>query len=131
MESHTGLELSVRQPWADAIMAGRKTEEYRSQPTNLRGRIYIYASLGGAPADGDGHVRGAVIGEVTLAGCRDDGDRYAWLLEAPRRWDEALAPFQRANPVWFRTCIIISGRAEKPKATNLKVSERHQIAWYT
>lgn len=104
MPEHTGLALSVRQPYADQIITGEKPDEYRSQPTNVRGRIYIYASLGGAPASDDGKTRGAVIGEVTLAGCRQDetyGD-YAWELRDPVRWTTPRPPVNRANPVWFR-----------------------------
>lgn len=36
---------SIRQPHAEAIMRGRKIE-YRTRPTKVRGKIYIYASLG-------------------------------------------------------------------------------------
>lgn len=36
--------LSVRQPLAEKIMLGIKKIEYRSIPTNIRGRVYIYAS---------------------------------------------------------------------------------------
>jgi hypothetical protein len=39
----TTKTLSVRQPYAKEIMRGIKKEEYRSIPTNFRGRIYIYA----------------------------------------------------------------------------------------
>ena len=38
--------LSIRQPHAEAILRGVKTTEYRSRATKIRGRIYIYASLG-------------------------------------------------------------------------------------
>src|SRR5262245_27506378 len=38
--------LSLRQPWAEQIMRGEKTVEYRQRPVKLRGRIYVYASLG-------------------------------------------------------------------------------------
>lgn len=105
MPDHTRRALSVRQPFADQIMSGEKAEEFRSQPTNVRGRIYIYASLGGAPRVDDGRTRGAVIGEVTLAGCRQDGaygGGYAWELRDPVRWTTPRAPVNRANPVWFR-----------------------------
>jgi predicted transcriptional regulator len=37
--------LSVRQPFAEQIMLGTKKIEYRSMKTNIRGRVYIYASL--------------------------------------------------------------------------------------
>ena len=36
--------LSVRQPHAEAIMRGVKPIEFRTRPTSVRGRIYIYAS---------------------------------------------------------------------------------------
>ena len=38
--------ISLRQPWAEEIMLGIKTIEYRRTPTKVRGPIYIYASLG-------------------------------------------------------------------------------------
>ena len=38
------LALSVRQPQAEAIMRGVKAIEYRSRPTNIRGRVYSYAA---------------------------------------------------------------------------------------
>jgi hypothetical protein len=36
--------LAVRQPWASLIVEGLKTIEVRSKPTNIRGRVAIYAS---------------------------------------------------------------------------------------
>lgn len=40
------LTLSVRQPYAELILRGVKTVEYRSRPTRRVGeRFYIYASL--------------------------------------------------------------------------------------
>ena len=36
--------LSVCQPFAEQILSGEKRIEYRSLPTNIRGRVYIYAS---------------------------------------------------------------------------------------
>jgi hypothetical protein len=37
--------LSIRQPWAELILRGVKTVEYRSRPTRIIGeRFYIYAS---------------------------------------------------------------------------------------
>lgn len=39
--------LSIRQPYAEMILRGIKTVEYRSRPTRLIGeRFYIYASKG-------------------------------------------------------------------------------------
>ena len=39
--------LSIRQPFAELILTGRKTAEYRTRPTRLIGeRFWIYASKG-------------------------------------------------------------------------------------
>ena len=41
------LALSIRQPYAELILRGVKTIEYRSRPTRKIGeRFYIYASKG-------------------------------------------------------------------------------------
>jgi hypothetical protein len=42
--------LSIRQPWAELILRGIKTVEYRSRPTRILGeRFFIYAAKGGGP----------------------------------------------------------------------------------
>ena len=41
--------LSVRQPYAELILRGEKKIEYRSKPTNIRERVYLYAFLDGVP----------------------------------------------------------------------------------
>jgi hypothetical protein len=41
--------ISVRQPCVENILAGVQECESRSQPTNIRGRVYLYASK--TPAD--------------------------------------------------------------------------------
>jgi len=38
--------ISIRQPFVEAILDGKKKIEYRSRKTNIRERVYIYASLG-------------------------------------------------------------------------------------
>jgi hypothetical protein len=38
------IALAIQQPWAELILQGIKTLEIRSQPTQLRGTIYLYAS---------------------------------------------------------------------------------------
>ena len=43
-EKIQNLALSVRQPFAEQIMLGKKKIEYRSQLTHKRGSFYIYAS---------------------------------------------------------------------------------------
>jgi hypothetical protein len=45
------LALSIRQPWAELILRGIKTVEYRSRPTRIIGRrFHIYAAGKWPPA---------------------------------------------------------------------------------
>ena len=50
------LALSIRQPYAELILRGIKTVEYRSRPTRIIGeRFHIYASKGsGVRVQGSG-----------------------------------------------------------------------------
>lgn len=114
------LALSMRQPWAELLMQNRKDHgehdefgtvnvEYRSRATKVRGRIYIYASLGRGnkheenewgecfDLDMDSLPRGVIVGTVDLVGCDDD----MWYLRDPQRLSEPVKPKRRANPVWF------------------------------
>ncbi len=46
------LALSIRQPFAELILRGIKTVEYRTQPTRIIGqRFHIYASKKELPVD--------------------------------------------------------------------------------
>jgi len=80
--------LSIHQPDAEAIMRGVKPIEFRSGPTNVRGRIHIYASLGRYPDDEEAEMlemygiddvacddlpRGVLIGTVELRDCSGVG----------------------------------------------------------
>lgn len=89
--------LSVRQPYASAILTGQKTEEYRSWPTNHRGLLAIHASKTVAKEaiadypDLD-MTTGAVLGIVEVTDCIPllDGT-YAWTLANPQLLDEPIA----------------------------------------
>src|SRR5688500_5167231 len=104
--------LSIRQPHAEAIMRGVKKIEFRSGPTKIRERVYIYASLGryskGDEADMmdayglddvscDDLPRGVLIGTAELYDC-DGGD---WHLKEPERAAKLLKPDKHPQPVWF------------------------------
>lgn len=118
--THTGLAISIRQPWAEQVLTGEKTEEYRSKPTHVRGRIYIYASLTPDTPEAEDLPRGVVIGEATLYDCREDEYEYAWLLKDPVRWDMPREPTQRANPVWFRPWGEHPASATKAPASDIE-----------
>lgn len=101
--------LSIRQPWAELIMRGIKTTEFRSRATKVRGRIHIYAAMGRCSRedelqcmarhgiDADALPRGVVVGTVELCGC--DGDE--WQLRLPERAAELRKPDNHPMPVWF------------------------------
>lgn len=108
--------LTVRQPWAELIMAGRKPYELRGRPTNIRGRIWIHAGQtverSEAELAGLDHTtltRGALVGTLELIGCSPftpemademrhsrayfgdwEPDLFAWEVVRPRRIDEPV-----------------------------------------
>ncbi len=107
--------LSIRQPWAEQIMRGDKTIEYRSRTTHVRGTVYIYAGLGRyTKADEAGFTkdvgfeledlpRGLIVGTVDIIDCKlnkKHGD-YEWILANPKRLKKLLKPTQQPNPTWF------------------------------
>lgn len=86
--------ISIRQPYAEQILRGAKTRECRSVSTNIRERVYFYASE--RPGDwfdydllgfevGD-LPRGKLVGTVDVVGCEPEPrtGRYAYLLDNPR-----------------------------------------------
>ena len=101
--------LSIRQPYAEAILRGLKPVEWRRQPTKIRGRIYIYAS----ETPGDPGVfpqldpemgrlpRGVLVGTVELTDCTFDDGYYAWHLANPERLAKPVKPLTHPQPVWF------------------------------
>ena len=101
--------LSIRQPYVEQILLGKKRIEYRSRPTNIRERVYLYASLtpGGSQADWR-HLKkepgdlptGVIVGTVEIADCRyDERDAcYHYLLKNPQRLAKPLVPHNQPQP---------------------------------
>lgn len=102
--------LSIRQPYAELVMTGEKVIEYRTVPTNIRERVYIYASKKvfniGYHAYGinaENLVRGKIIGTVEIIGClRNEDGGYEWRLANAKRLRKPLKPKNKPQPVWFR-----------------------------
>jgi hypothetical protein len=104
--------ISIRQPYAELVLLGRKTWEYRSRPTHMRGRFYIYvprqlahdvkawvqAELGD-PYDVPVQV---LVGTIEITDCvkRKNADGYQWKLENPKRFVIPVFPVNshRAQP---------------------------------
>jgi len=93
--------LSVKQPWAWAIIHGGKTIENRSRRTHFRGTIAIHASAqprrewefptrAASPPSEDEWVLGAIIGFADLVDCVEQhrsewfGGPFGYVLAKPR-----------------------------------------------
>ena len=101
--------LTVRQPWAWAIVHAGKDVENRSRRTHYRGPLLIHAgsaldrsafeeiaAMGiDTPEAGDVE-RGAVIGVVTLINCVSNS-QSAWAIEGAWHW--LLADPRPVDPV--------------------------------
>jgi hypothetical protein len=98
--------LSVRQPWAWAILHGGKNIENRSKRTKVRGTIAIHASMTPPEPDDLDDVRvvadvpvpedlplGAIVGLVEIVYCVDRGSP-PWAVYGQRHW-------KLANPAAF------------------------------
>ena len=72
--------ISIRQPYAEAILKGEKIEECRSRKTNIRERVYIYASqtpenleiFEDYEIEKDKVKFGVIIGSVEITDCIDE-----------------------------------------------------------
>jgi hypothetical protein len=122
------IALGIQQPWGELILRGIKTLEIRTQSTQVRGRIYLYASkqastLPAALAAAREHrlevealPRGLLIGSVEIVESRRAqshdaaaacvptellADRHAWRFAAPERFPEPLPVRFLPYGVWF------------------------------
>jgi hypothetical protein len=101
--------LSIKQPFAEMILRGEKTVEYRTIPTNIRERVYIYASKKPRSGEDAAEVKahpekyplGVLVGTVEIAGCTGKPRDYEWHLSKPERLAKPLKPENRPQPVWF------------------------------
>jgi predicted transcriptional regulator len=101
--------LSIRQPFAEQIMNGKKKYEHRSGTTRIRERVYVYASKTPAPIrfwKGTGFKpgqlpTGVIVGTVEIVGCEGHPPKYAWKLAQPKRLKRKIIPRNKPQPVWF------------------------------
>lgn len=116
--------LSIKQPWAAPIVAGRRTIEVRKWATTIRGRVYIQsARIADPPAESWelvpsdteplGQLGGGLIGAADLTSCvrydtrsrcRNDVDSHLndpnWFCR-PRMFGFT---FRRATTIPFTPC---------------------------
>jgi hypothetical protein len=137
--------LSIRQPFAELILTGRKTAEYRTRPTRLIGeRFWIYASKGRATS---GEGRGKDIWSRDLA--VPDAPLPPWMIElaeGPRLWKpgelptgvivgsaviERCEPLHPVTPHSPRPTMFAWHLSDVRRAATLRKPARHpQPAWF-
>lgn len=105
--------ISIRQPFVELILRGKKKAEYRSRPTHIRGRVYLYAAQ--KPVANPARWRqvkaepgdlptGVILGTVEIVDCRWDAQQseYVYVLRNPKRLRRRLYPKSRPNPCFWR-----------------------------
>lgn len=93
--------LSIRQPYAEEIMQGVKTIEYRSTITKKFERVAIYASST-SEEGGEDLPKGVLVGTVQITGCKKSRNgEYEWQLANPERFEQPIKPKRRAQPKFF------------------------------
>ena len=101
--------LSVRQPFAELILTGEKTIEYRSRRTHIRERAYFYASKTPGHAEDFDDLglkagdlpAGVLVGTVEIVDCTGEDGDFEWHLGKPERLPRLRRPKNRAQPVFF------------------------------
>ena len=116
--------ITLRQPWAWAIINVGKDIENRNWKTHFRGRVAIHAAVGMTRAEYEkacGYIRninrritipayedlerGAIIGTVEIVDCVQDSDsrwfmgEYGFVLARPKRLREPI-PCKGALSFW-------------------------------
>lgn len=103
--------LSIRQPYVEMILRGKKKIEYRSRYTNIRERVYLYAAKTEEPqyefdridAHKGDFPTGVIVGSVEITRCSylEGRDCYEWHLEEPKRLRKQLKPINQPQPgIW-------------------------------
>ena len=96
--------LSIRQPFAELILRGEKTIEYRSRATTIVGQeFYIYASKWRGAGDRDDELmRGRLVGTARISHVRQSNGHFEWHLTNVRRLPRPRKPAGHPQPVWFK-----------------------------
>ena len=100
--------ISIRQPFVEMILKGTKTTEYRSRKTNIRERVYLYASLTVEKEECEAEgfdpgklPTGVIVGSVEIVDCTMEDDYYEWHLANPKRLRTHLNPANQPQPgIW-------------------------------
>ena len=104
--------ISIRQPFSELILQGKKKLEYRTIRTNIRERVYIYASFKERPDEDQWRKAkkkpgtlplGLIVGTVEITDCiKEKSGGYAYVLKNPKRLNKLLKPKNQPSPVFWR-----------------------------
>lgn len=110
-ESKPTRAISIRQPYVELILKGKKKIEYRTVRTNIRETVYLYASqkpaddpeawseVKAAPSD---LPAGLIVGTVEIVDCRGKDGDFEYVLARPKRFTKPLRPTNQPQPVFWR-----------------------------
>jgi hypothetical protein len=82
MANLPAFALSIRQPWAWAILHAGKDVENRNWPTRFRGPVCVHAALGMTMAEYDGFIR--TVHQVSLTRPFPPGEMVPHMKQLPR-----------------------------------------------
>ncbi|MGC8622286.1 MAG: ASCH domain-containing protein, partial [Caldisphaera sp.] len=114
--------LSIKQPFADLVVSGKKTIEIRSWKTNYRGELLIHASrypdkyaLKRFGVDEKNIQLGRVIGKVNLVDCKVYTNEWDFLRDRNLHLAEEYKAdcrygFVFENPVKLKTPLSLKGK---------------------
>jgi hypothetical protein len=120
--------ISIRQPYVELILQGKKKSEYRSRPTNIRERVYIYAALKPSRGATERERKGAsenpvlpigyIVGSVEIANCKWNLNRdlFAYRLVRPRRLRKHLCPSNQPQPCFWKPVFKKIGKGSSRTA---------------
>jgi predicted transcriptional regulator len=103
--------ISIKQPFVEQILTGKKRLEFRSRATKIRERVYLYASLTERHEVAEWQkvskkpgtlVTGMIVGTVEITDCIQRGTGFAYVLDRPRRLRTPLKATNRAQPCFWR-----------------------------
>lgn len=121
----SGRAISIQQPFVEEILRGIKKFEYRSRTTQIRGRVYLYASLktrddGNWKRIGKGPdevPRGLIVGSVDIVDCVYFPEKscFGYKLKNPKRYTKHLKPKNQPQPCFFFPFGPIRSPRKDPK----------------
>ncbi len=116
--------ISIRQPYAEFILTGLKTIEYRTKLTKFRGPVWIYVSktfagydlpdryldaMAEMENDPEDLPRGVIVGSVEIVDCRQGEDgQYEYVLENPKRLRVPIVPKGTPQPGFWNPILDAS-----------------------